>query len=51
MASYQALLGWCVARYLPPRGAWRWYAGLPALWLLTEWLRSWQALGGAPGVT
>jgi apolipoprotein N-acyltransferase len=45
MASYQALLGWCVARYLPPRGAWRWYAGLPAMWLLTEWLRGWLLSG------
>ncbi len=45
MASYQALLGWCVARYLPSRGAWRWYAGLPALWLLTEWLRGWLITG------
>ncbi len=45
MASYQALLGWCVARYLPPRGAWRWYAGLPAMWLLTEWLRGWLISG------
>ena len=45
MASYQALLGWCVARYLPQRGAWRWYAGLPAMWLLTEWLRGWLISG------
>ncbi|MDE2220324.1 MAG: apolipoprotein N-acyltransferase, partial [Gammaproteobacteria bacterium] len=45
MAAYQALLGWCVARFLPPRGAWRWYAGLPALWLLSEWLRGWLLSG------
>ena len=45
MAGYQALLGWAVARYLPPRGAWRWYAGLPALWLLTEWSRGWLLTG------
>jgi apolipoprotein N-acyltransferase len=45
MASYQALLGWCVARWLPARGAWRWYAGLPASWLLMEWCRGWLLTG------
>ncbi len=45
MASYQALLGWVVARVLPASGAWRWCAGLPALWLLTEWCRGWFLTG------
>ncbi len=45
MAAYHALLGWCVARALPARGAWRWYAGLPAAWLLIEWCRGWMLTG------
>lgn len=45
MASYQALLGWLAARVLPARGAWRWCAGLPALWLLGEWCRGWFLTG------
>ena len=45
MGLYHALLGWAVARWLPPRGAWRWLAGVPALWLLMEWLRGWFLSG------
>ena len=45
MASYYALLGWLVGRLLPARGRWRWYAGLPALWLLVEWWRGWFVTG------
>ena len=45
MAAYHALLGWGVARWLPTRGAWRWYAGLPASWLLIEWGRGWLLTG------
>ena len=45
MAAYHALLGWLAARFLPARGPWRWYAGLPALWLLVEWLRGWFLSG------
>jgi apolipoprotein N-acyltransferase len=47
MASYYALLGWFTARFLPAAGPWRHYAGLPAAWLLVEWLRGW-ALSGFP---
>ncbi len=47
MASYYGLLGWFAARFLPAAGPWRHYAGLPASWLLTEWLRGW-ALSGFP---
>jgi apolipoprotein N-acyltransferase len=45
MSSYHALLGWLVARYLPARGAARWLVGLPAMWLLVEWFRSWFISG------
>jgi len=45
MGAYHALLGWAVARYLPPRGAVRWMVGIPAAWLLVEWWRSWFLTG------
>ena len=45
MASYHALLGWLSVKFLPAQGAWRWYAGLPALWLLIEWWRGWFLSG------
>ena len=45
MSAYHALLGWGVARALPARGAWRWYVGLPAFWLLIEWCRGWMLSG------
>jgi apolipoprotein N-acyltransferase len=45
MGAYHALLGWAVAKYLPERGPWRWLAGIPAMWLLVEWLRSWFLTG------
>ncbi len=45
MSAYQALLGWIVARWLPRRGAARWLLGIPAAWLLVEWLRGWLVSG------
>ena len=45
MGAYHALLGWLVAKYLPARGALRWLAGIPGLWLLIEWFRSWFLSG------
>jgi apolipoprotein N-acyltransferase len=45
MGAYHALLGWVVAKYLPPRGALRWMVGIPAAWLLIEWWRSWFLTG------
>jgi apolipoprotein N-acyltransferase len=45
MASYHALLGWLSVKLLPAQGAWRWYVGLPALWLLCEWWRGWFLTG------
>jgi len=45
MALYSAALGYFAARWLPPRGAMRWVVGLPALWVLLEWLRGWALSG------
>jgi apolipoprotein N-acyltransferase len=45
MASYHALLGAFVARFLPARGAARWLVGVPAAWLLIEWVRGWFLSG------
>lgn len=47
MGLYHAALGYAVARWLPARGAWRWLAGIPAAWLLIEWLRGWFLSGFA----
>ncbi|MCP5360756.1 MAG: apolipoprotein N-acyltransferase [Sinobacteraceae bacterium] len=47
MGLYHALLGWVVARWLPPQGAWCWLVGIPAAWLLMEWLRGWFLSGFA----
>lgn len=45
MASYYSALGWLTVKILPGQGAWRWYLGLPALWLLCEWWRGWFLTG------
>ena len=45
MASYSALLGYLSARFLPRRGALRWLVGLPAGWVLLEWVRGWFLSG------
>ncbi len=45
MASYYALLGGLAVKFLPEQGVWRWYVGLPALWLLCEWWRGWFLSG------
>lgn len=47
MGLYHAALGYAVACWLPARGAWRWLAGIPAAWLLIEWLRGWFLSGFA----
>jgi len=45
MASYYALAGWLLARFLPGAGALRWLAAFPGLWVLMEWLRGWLFSG------
>ncbi len=45
MAAYYAGLGWLVRRYLAADGARLWLLGLPAAWMLTEWLRGWLFTG------
>ena len=47
MGLYHAALGYAVARWLPPSGAVRWLAALPAGWLLIEWWRGWFLSGFA----
>lgn len=47
MASYIALAGFLVNRLMPARGAMRWLVGLPAIWVLLEWVRGWFLSGFA----
>ena len=47
MGAYHALVGWLAARWLPRTGSLPWLLGLPALWVLIEWLRGW-VLSGFP---
>lgn len=45
MACYSAALGYAASRWLPTRGMWRWLVGLPAGWVLLEWVRGWFLSG------
>lgn len=45
MALYMALLGYLQAKLLPTSGPLRWLVGLPATWVLVEWLRGWLFTG------
>src|SRR6185312_4566056 len=45
MGLYHALLGYCVARWLPAGGLTRWLLVLPGPWLLMEWWRGWFLSG------
>ena len=47
MGLYTALVGYAAARWFAPRGLARWLLVLPALWVLSEWLRGW-VLSGFP---
>lgn len=47
MGLYHAAVGYASVRWLPARGVLRWLIGVPALWLLMEWLRGW-VLSGFP---
>jgi len=45
MGLYHSLVGYCVARWLPEKGLVRWLLGIPAAWVLIEWLRGWFPSG------
>lgn len=45
MSLYPAALGYGAARWLPPAGLRRWLLGLPAGWVLFEWVRGWFLSG------
>jgi apolipoprotein N-acyltransferase len=45
MALYPALVGWIGARWLGTTGALRWLMVLPALLVLSEWIRGWFLTG------
>ncbi len=45
LALFPALTGWVAARWLTTRGALAWLAVLPALFVLTEWVRGWIFTG------
>jgi apolipoprotein N-acyltransferase len=45
MGAYHAALGYSIARWLPRTGPMRWMIGIPAAWLLVEWVRSWFLTG------
>lgn len=47
MALYHALLGYVVARWLPPTGLMRWLVAVPAAWVFVEWWRGWFLTGFA----
>jgi apolipoprotein N-acyltransferase len=45
MGLYQAVLGYCVARWLPRTGLVCWLVVVPAAWLFMEWWRGWFLSG------
>jgi apolipoprotein N-acyltransferase len=45
LAAFVAAAGWVAAKWFRTRGAVAWLATLPALFVLTEWLRGWMFTG------
>jgi apolipoprotein N-acyltransferase len=45
MGAYTAVVGYLAARWFAPRGLGRWLGVLPALWVLSEWVRGWFLSG------
>jgi apolipoprotein N-acyltransferase len=45
LAAFVALAGYVAARWFRTQGAAAWLVTLPALFVLTEWLRSWAFTG------
>jgi apolipoprotein N-acyltransferase len=45
MGLYHALLGYCIARWLPATGLVRWLLAIPAAWVFIEWWRGWFLSG------
>ncbi|HLF09977.1 MAG TPA: apolipoprotein N-acyltransferase [Gammaproteobacteria bacterium] len=45
LAIFVGAVGWTAARWFKTSGAAAWLGTLPALWVLSEWLRSWVLSG------